>query len=88
MISFEVTNGGSAVQICCDDRGIDALVDILAKLRGSGTHVHLYAPSRTHGRRELTDENPFGEEAVKEVIITHGAYSVHTKYFIDNSKFP
>ena len=69
MISFQNLSSGS-IQICCDDAGIDKLVTVLRSLRGSGTHVHLWAPSK--GGEDLDDMNPFGEKAVSEVIITHG----------------
>jgi hypothetical protein len=73
MISFQLVRGGSAIQILCDDQGIDVLVDTLKSLRGSGSHVHLWAPSIiSDSSAELSDETPFGEKAVPEVIISHG----------------
>lgn len=69
MISFQVLSAGS-IQICCDDEGIDTLVAVLRRLRGSGSHVHLLAPSK--GGKDLDDKNPFGDDAVPEVIVTHG----------------
>lgn len=72
MLSFEIAREGRAIQICCDDTGIDTLVAVLQKLRGSGRHVHLWAPSFGMPSPELNDEGPFGTKAVAEVIITHG----------------
>jgi hypothetical protein len=45
MLSFHVTSGNGTVQINCDDAGISRLIEVLVKLRGSGSHVHLRAPS-------------------------------------------
>jgi hypothetical protein len=73
MLSFHLVREGSALQVHCDDRGLDALIDVLKKLRGSGTHVHLWAPSIAgEAHAALSDTSPFGEEALPEVIITHG----------------
>jgi hypothetical protein len=72
MLSFQVTGEGRTIQICCDDQGVDALIAVLKKLRGSGSHVHLVAHSAGGKNATLSDEDPFGGEAIKEVIITHG----------------
>jgi len=49
------------------------LVDTLKKLRGSGDHIHLWAPSIIGDKSAvLSDETPFGEKAIPEVIISHG----------------
>src|SRR6185369_13255669 len=45
MLSFQVIREGRTIQICCDDQGVDALMAVLKKLRGSGSHVHLSAHS-------------------------------------------
>lgn len=70
MLSFQIVNDAKAIQICCDDEGIDRLVAALRRLRGTATHLHLLAPSA--GGRELSDKCPFGEDAVPEVIISSG----------------
>jgi hypothetical protein len=70
MLSFQIIRQYGAVQISCDDDGIDKLVAALRALRGSGSHVHLYAPSM--GGNVLDDRGPFDEASVPEVIITHG----------------
>jgi hypothetical protein len=70
MLSFQITNGNRTVQIDCDDAGISRLIEVLVKLRGSGSHVHLLAPSC--GGDDLSDNTPFGEHAIGEVIVTHG----------------
>jgi hypothetical protein len=44
MLSFSTTNSGRTIQIDCDDAGIAKLIDMLSKLRGSGTHMHLWGP--------------------------------------------
>lgn len=74
MISFVVCNEGAEVQIDCDDAGIDRLIEILTKLRGSGSHVHLWAPKffpETDAYGELSNQSPYGQEAVSEVVISH-----------------
>jgi hypothetical protein len=72
MLSFQVVREGRTIQICCDDQGVDALIAVLKKLRGSGSHVHLSAQSTATGNATLSDQDPFGEKAITEVIITHG----------------
>jgi hypothetical protein len=72
MLSFQVIREGRTIQICCDDQGVDALMAVLKKLRGSGSHVHLSAHSTGAGNAILSDQDPFGEKTVTEVIITHG----------------
>jgi len=42
---------------------------VLAKLRGSGDHIHLCTPPLGN---DLNTHTPFGGEAVPEVIISHG----------------
>lgn len=72
MLSFHITREGHAVQIFCDDAGIDTLVAALEKLRGSGNHIHLWAPSFGMPSPKLNEEGPFGDKGISEVIITHG----------------
>jgi hypothetical protein len=73
MLSFELIRDGKAIEIQCDDRGIDALIDVLGKLRGSGSHIHLLAPSHGGGSSAaLSDMTPYGQKAIAEVIISHG----------------
>lgn len=72
MLSFQITENAKVIEICCDDDGINELIDVLSKLRGSGSHIHLYAPSIGGSVSPLSDTTPFGEPAVSEVIITHG----------------
>lgn len=70
MLSFEIIRKGKAVQICCDDEGLNRLIGTLEKLRGTATHVHLRSPAS--GGSELSEENPWGTKGVSEVIITTG----------------
>lgn len=72
MLSFQVIREGRVIQIYCDDQGIDALIAVLTQLRGSGSHDHIWAQSAGGKNAILNEENPFGEEVIKEVIITHG----------------
>ena len=68
MLSFSFTQR-NAIQIHVDDAGISKLIDVLSTLRGSGDHIHLWAPPIGN---ELGTYTPFGGEAVPEVIISHG----------------
>jgi hypothetical protein len=71
MLSFNLTREGRAIQIECDDSGIDALIGALTK--GSGSHVHLWAPATVGDDfAVLSDVTPSGEQAIREVIISHG----------------
>jgi hypothetical protein len=70
MLSFQLTNENRTIQFLCDDAGISMLIDVLEKLRGSGNHVHLLSPGR--GGKQLSETTPFGEQALGEVIISHG----------------
>jgi hypothetical protein len=69
MLSFSITNSGRTIQIDCDDAGISKLIDVLSKLPDSGTHIHLWGPPIAN---DLSTRTPFGNDAVQEVIITHG----------------
>jgi hypothetical protein len=69
MLSFELSNEGRAIQISCDSKGLAALIAALEEVRSSG-HLHLRAPS--NGGRELSKKNPWGKDAIGEVIITTG----------------
>jgi hypothetical protein len=66
MLSFQVVNEGRAVQIHCGDAGISKLIDTLTKLRGSGSHVHLWAEPSLGGH--LSAKTPYGEDAITEEI--------------------
>jgi hypothetical protein len=70
MLSFQLTNENRTIQVLCDDAGISTLIEVLEKLRGSSNHIHLRSPRS--GGKLLSDTTPFGEEAIGEVIITHG----------------
>jgi len=70
MISFQIKRYGTEIEIEVDDDGIQMLIDTLSGLRGSGSHVHLRAPSA--GGSELSDTTAWGSAAVGEVIISHG----------------
>lgn len=67
MLSFELANAGRAIEISCDEQGMAALIKALEKVRSDGDHVHLLTPS--NGGRELSEKNPWGKEAIGEVII-------------------
>lgn len=46
--------------ICCDDEGLDLLVDKLVRLRGRQGHEHLMTPS--WAGNELTESKQGGDE--------------------------
>jgi len=73
MLSFKLSNQKRAVEIDCDDAGIELLVSTLLALKGSGSHVHLRAEEAGGGKvAPLSSVTPYGESAVLEVIISHG----------------
>lgn len=68
MLSFEVAEHGKTIQVCCDAEGMKTLVSALERIRASGGHIHLCAPSC--GGHELNDNTPWSTEAIGEVIFT------------------
>jgi hypothetical protein len=75
MLAFAWNETMQAVDITCDDAGIELLVSKLQSLRGSYSHVHLRAGSAVEGRPpDLSPETPHGNPAITEVIITHGGF--------------
>ncbi|WP_284268567.1 hypothetical protein [Bradyrhizobium iriomotense] len=70
MLSFQIKNENRTIEISCDNAGISQLVEVLTRLRGSGNHVHLLTPSC--GGSQLSEKTPYGENAIGEVIISHG----------------
>jgi hypothetical protein len=70
MLSFQYVEKYNAVQVYCDEEGLQTLIAALDDVRSSGGHLHLRAPSG--GGHDLSDETPFGEKAVGELIITIG----------------
>jgi len=66
MLSFGVTREGKALEIDCDQEGLELFIKTLEKLRSTSTHVHLRAP------RDLSESNPWGKTAIPEVIISTG----------------
>jgi hypothetical protein len=73
MLAFTLINETRAIQIDCDDAGIDALVRALLSLKGSGSHVHLRTPEHDRDKlAQLSRVTPWGDPAIGEVIISHG----------------
>jgi hypothetical protein len=70
MLSIEIIRDGRGIQLECDDAGIDALIKVLEKLRGTGGHIHLRSPSA--GGHDLSDLSPYGEIAISELVISNG----------------
>jgi hypothetical protein len=72
MLSFEIKNNGEAIMVYCDSNGLDELIDTLIRLKSSPDigHLHMRAPSA--GGEMLNDQNPWGEAAIGEVIVSLG----------------
>jgi hypothetical protein len=69
VLSFQMTNSGKTIQIDCDEQGLRVLLDVLAKVRAHGSHMHLCTPS--NGGHELSETTPFGEAAIGEVVVSY-----------------
>ena len=54
------------VEIYCDEKGIDLLIDELIKLKKYGGHTHLMTPS--WAGNELTEEKQGGDE---NILVNH-----------------
>lgn len=68
MLSFRIASD-KTVHIAADDEGVAMPMRSFEKIRLTGGHVHLRAPSC--GGVELSDQTPWGEDdAVPEVMIT------------------
>ena len=73
MIAFTLSNENRAIELACDDAGIDVLVGVLLRLKGSGTHIHLRAQEHDNDRfAQLSSVTPWGDPAITKVIISHG----------------
>ncbi len=72
MLSFQITNKGESITVYCDLHGLDEWIKELTDLRASSgaSHIHMRAPSA--GGELLSDENPWGEAAIGEVIVSLG----------------
>ncbi len=70
MLSFELTDDRTAIQIYCDSEGAGVLLETLGRLvRERGGHSHLRGPSA--GGNDLDEASPFGTKALGEVIIDY-----------------
>jgi hypothetical protein len=71
MLSFQIVDSGKAIQVFCDDGGLDMLISKLKNMKDKNIgHIHLCAPSA--GGDVLNDKTPWGDDAVAEVIVTTG----------------
>jgi hypothetical protein len=64
-----MTNSDKAIQIDCDEAGLDVLLAAIANIREHGGHRHLCTPS--NGGNELSEKTPYGEAAIGEVVISY-----------------
>ncbi len=70
MLSFQIVESGRTINIFCDAKGVAVLLRTLAQLvEERATHVHLWTETATGG--QLSEKTPFGEQAVKEVVIDY-----------------
>lgn len=68
MLCFQIINDARGIQVLCDDKGADTLIQAIEEIRASRDHVHLRTPS--NGGHQLDEKDPWGKEGVGEVIIT------------------
>jgi hypothetical protein len=69
MLSLRIVDSGT-IEIDCDRQGMATLMGTLAKLVGEGaSHVHLRGPSMNG--KDLSEQSPYGDPAVQEVIISY-----------------
>jgi hypothetical protein len=69
MLSFQVIESGNAIQVHCDSAGMATLLETLASLLREPDHIHLRGPSA--GGNDLSEQSPYGEKAVWEVIVDY-----------------
>jgi hypothetical protein len=67
MLSFEIIESGKSIQIYADSDGLLLLRKALERVTSAG---HLHLRSSANGGKELNDENPWGQAAIGEVIIS------------------
>ena len=69
MLSFQIVDSGKAIQVFCDDDGLDMLIAKLTNMKNENLgHIHLRTPSA--GGDILNDKTPWGDDAIAEVIIS------------------
>jgi hypothetical protein len=70
MLSFQVIDVRESLMVYCDSSGLNQLIDILINLRESHDidHIHMRSPSA--GGEILNDQNPWGDSAISEVVIS------------------
>jgi hypothetical protein len=66
----QLTNEGRGIQVFCDEQGLATLIGALEKLRSTRGHMHLCTPANG---RDLREKNPWGSDAIGEVIFTYGS---------------
>jgi hypothetical protein len=70
MLSFQITDSGNKINIDCDAKGMAILLGALAKLIGErASHLHFVTAAASGG--VLSEKTPWGEDAVREVIINY-----------------
>jgi hypothetical protein len=67
MLSFDLAEEDRTVKIYCDENGMATLIKALERVRADGDHIHLRTPA--NGGRDLDEKDPWGQEAITEVIL-------------------
>lgn len=70
MLSFQLNDAGRSVMVYCDSNGLNQLINTLTSLRESPDMGHIHMRSPSAGGEMLNDQNPWGETAVSEVVIS------------------
>jgi hypothetical protein len=63
MLCVQYNETNKSIDILCDVKGIDALIDVLTKLRGTNNHAHI------RGGDKLDLKSPYGGEVYGELVI-------------------
>ena len=58
-LAFNAKQTASEVAICCDDQGLELIIEKLTRLRGKRDHTHLMTPA--WAGNELTEQKHGGD---------------------------
>jgi hypothetical protein len=71
MLSFEIADNGHTIKIFLDEAGLKILSDTIEQLKKEES-VDIMLRSPHCGGGDLSDTNPWGVEAVSEVLFSKG----------------
>ena len=57
LLTFELSKEKDELDIFCDEKGLEALISILSRLRGKVDHEHLMTPSRAGNELSEDQQN-------------------------------